>query len=83
MLGTTREAQISQTWSLFQGVYSPAGEMAKYTAKSNRGLAVTNAINDSIKESAIYFTQKIRGNSTEMNGELNLYRQRGNKGLSK
>lgn len=43
--------------------------MAKYTAKSNTGLAVTNAINDSIKESAIYFAQRIRGSLIEMNGE--------------
>lgn len=45
------------------------GEMAKYTANSNIGLAVTNAINESIKETAINFAQRIQGGFTEMNGE--------------
>lgn len=67
-LGTTQGAQTRQG-SCFQGVYSRVGEMAKYTANSNIGLAVTNAINESIKETAINFAQRIQGGFTEMNGE--------------
>lgn len=44
-------------------------EMAKNITKSSIGLAVTNAINDSVKESAINDAQRIQGAFTEMNGE--------------
>lgn len=43
-------------------------EVDENTTKPNIGLAVTNAANESIKESAIRFAQRIREGFTEMNG---------------
>lgn len=67
VLGTTREAQIRHG-PCSQGVYSPVEEMDENTTKPNIGLAVTNAANESIKESAIRFAQSIQEGFTEMNG---------------